>query len=193
MDVIDEDSVEAGLAQVTQVLGGLDIVVTAAGVTVIGGAELISVADWRRVIDVNLTGTWLVASRAARHMLSSAAEGSIITMSSQYAAIVGRQTQAAYYASKAGVTNLTRAMAVEYGRRGIRVNSIAPGPFYPTAMTRGLLDDPDKLAWLAQRTILGRLGEPEGDIGGAVVFLASVSSRYITGQVLCVDGGWTAW
>ena len=120
-------------------------------------------------------------------MVSNPTGGSIITFASQYSSIAGSQLQAPYYASKGGVANLTRALAVEYGRRGIRVNAIAPGPFHPTQMTAFL--DEDRLRWLAERTALGRVGNPKSDIGGSVVFLASAASSYVTGQVLHVDGG----
>jgi gluconate 5-dehydrogenase len=101
--------------------------------------------------------------------------------------------ESAYYASKAGIANVTRALAAELGPHGITVNCVAPGVFYPTQMTAALADSPEQLAWFSQRTMLGRLGDPDHDIAGPVILLASEASAYMTGQVVYVDGGWSAW
>jgi NAD(P)-dependent dehydrogenase (short-subunit alcohol dehydrogenase family) len=151
-----------------------------------------SVADWQRVLETNLTGTWLTARAVARDMVSRG-YGRIVTTASIYARIVGPIPEPAYYASKAGVANLTRGLAAEWGRGGITVNCVAPGVFFPTQMTQALADDPGRLQEMGQRTLLGRLGDPATDLGPTIVWLASDAAQYVTGQVIYVDGGWTAW
>jgi gluconate 5-dehydrogenase len=119
--------------------------------------------------------------------------GKIITLGSIYTNIVGRIPEPAYYASKGGVANLTRGMAMELAPHGITANCIAPGTFYPTPMTAPLANNAERLAEMTDRTMLGRLGNPVTDLRGVVGFLASAASDYMTGQVVFVDGGWTAW
>jgi gluconate 5-dehydrogenase len=187
-DVTDEHSVGALAATV----GHADAVVNAAGVMLRKPVTETSPAEWRRVLEVNLTGTWLV-NRAFGGAMAARGHGKIINFASVYADRVGPVPESAYYASKAGVANLTRAMASEFGARGVQVNCLALGVFYPTQMTAPLGDAPDTLAWMTDRTLLKRLGDPERDLDGPVVLLASAASDYITGQVIYVDGGWSAW
>lgn len=189
-DISKEADVACLFERVTSELGGLDVVVHHAGVMLRGSALDTTVEAWQRVIDINLTGTWLV-NRAAASVLNSG--GSIINTSTLYAQMVGPIPESAYYASKAGVANLTRGLAMEWGRQGIRVNCLAPGVFYPTEMTTPLAATPERLEQMSARTMLGRLGDPEHDLVGAVAFLASDASRYVTGHLLYVDGGWSAW
>ena len=191
-DVTADDDVNAAVADVLARHGRIDILVHHAGVMMRSPSFETSVADWQRVIDVNLTGTWLVARAAARNMVERGS-GSIITTSSLYTAIVGPIPEPAYYASKAGVANLTRGLAAEWGLSGVTVNCLAPGVFFPTQMTQPLADDPGRLEQMSKRTLLGRLGDPAVDLGGTVVWLASDAARYVTGQVIYIDGGWTAW
>jgi NAD(P)-dependent dehydrogenase (short-subunit alcohol dehydrogenase family) len=141
-------------------------------------------------VRVNLTGSWLLAREVAPAM---SATGRIVNLSTVYAERVGPVPESAYYASKAGVANVTRALAAELGPRGITVNCLAPGVFYPTKMTAALGADPERLQWFADRTMLGRLGDPDTDFAGPLLLLASSASSYLTGQVLYVDGGWSAW
>jgi len=190
-DVTDEESVTAAVADAS-VEHGLDVVVNAAGVMVRKPVGETTLAEWRHVLDVNLTGTWLL-NRAAAVPMSEQAHGCIVNISSVYAERVGPVPESAYYASKAGVANLTRSMASELGRLGVRVNCLALGVFYPTNMTAPLKDDPGTLAWFEDRTLLKRLGDPARDLDGPLLLLASEASSYMTGQVIYVDGGWSAW
>lgn len=191
-DVVDPSQVDATVETAMGHFGRVDILVHHAGVMLRKDAWETTLEEWRRVIDVNLTGTWLVNRRVARAMKATG-KGKIINTSTLYTNIVGPLPESAYYASKAGVANLTRGLALEWGPLGITVNCLAPGVFYPTNMTAALAEQPERLEWMRRRTFLGRLGNPESDLRGVVVFLASDAADYVTGQVLFVDGGWTAW
>jgi gluconate 5-dehydrogenase len=191
-DVTDEASVTALLADVVAAHGRVDVLVNAAGVMLRKAADATTVEEFEHVVRVNLTGTWLLNREAGRHMAAQGG-GRIVNVSTVYAERVGPTPESAYYASKAGVANVTRALAAELGPHGVTVNCLAPGVFYPTAMTAPLAEQPDRLAWFAQRTMLGRLGDPEHDLDGPLLLLAGPASAYVTGQLLYVDGGWSAW
>ncbi|MBO0852393.1 MAG: SDR family oxidoreductase, partial [Nocardia sp.] len=189
---------EAGAADgvVAEVLGGcgrLDILVHHAGVMARGPSLETAIPDWQRILDVNITGTWLTARAAAAAMIEGGAGGRIVTTGSIYSTMVGPIPEPAYYASKAAVANLTRGLAAEWGPHGVTVNCVAPGVFYPTGMTAPLGDAPEVLARMTERTLLKRLGDPERDLRGVIALLTSDASAYLTGQTIYVDGGWTAW
>lgn len=190
VDVTDEASVRGLVARVLELHGRIDVLVNAAGVMLRKPYDETSVAEFEQVVRVNLTGTWLLAREVAPAM---DAGGRIVNLSTVYAERVGPIPEVAYYSSKAGVANLTRALAAELGPRGISVNCLAPGVFYPTKMTAALGADPERLRWFSERTMLGRLGDPDTDLAGPLLLLASGASSYVTGQVLYVDGGWSAW
>jgi NAD(P)-dependent dehydrogenase (short-subunit alcohol dehydrogenase family) len=189
-DVTDEKQVAEVFDAAVAGLGPVDILVHAAGIMLRKAAVETTLEEWSRVLEVNLTGTWLTNTAAARRMFDRG--GRIVNVSSVYTNIVGPLPEPAYYASKGGVAQLTRALAMEWSRRGINVNCIAPGVFYPTRMTEPLGETPEVLKAMEERTLLGRLGDPSRDLGGLVVFLASPASAYVTGQVIFVDGGWSA-
>ncbi len=192
MDITKEEEIDQAIDQVIARFGKLDILVNCSGVMLRKPTFDTSIEEWQRIIDVNLTGTWLLARRAARH-LTEQGHGKIINFSSLYSDMVGPLPEPAYYASKSGVVNLTRGLAMEWGKHNIQVNCIAPGVFFPTNMTGPLAEQQGRLEQMEERTLLGRLGDPKKDISGVVLFLASPASDYITGQKIAVDGGWSSW
>ena len=192
VDVTSEESVTRLVAEVVRRHGRIDVLVCAAGVMLRKELESTELVEWQRVLDVNLTGTWL-ANRAVATVMRGQGSGRIVNFSTVYAERVGPIPESAYYASKAGIANVTRAVASELGPSGVTVNCLAPAVFFPTRMTAPLADDPARLAWFTDRTMLRRLGDPEHDLAGPLLLLASKAGRYVTGQVLYVDGGWSAW
>lgn len=188
VDVTVLDDVERLAAEVEADFGPIDILVNNAGVNRRGPIETLSEADWDAVIDTNLKGPFL-CSRAFGPRMCARGWGRVINMSSIFGS-VGLADRTPYGSSKGGVTNLTRVLGLEWATRGVTVNAICPGPF-ATEMNRALLDDPEKYRAFVQKIPMGRWGELH-EITGAVVFLASDASSYITGSLLFVDGGWTA-
>ena len=168
--------------------GRLDVLVNAAGVNKRIPSLEVTEEDWDWILGVNLKGTFFT-SQAAGEVMVRQGKGSIINIASLLSA-VGIPTLAPYAASKTGVVGLTRVLAAEWGPQGVRVNAIAPG-YFRTKMTDRLFADPDWYARLKRQVPLGREGFPE-DLAGAAVFLASDASRYVTGQVIYVDGGYLA-
>lgn len=186
-DVTDEDAVIAGIRAI-EADGALDILVNNAGLQHREPMLQVSLENWERVIRTDLTSAFLVGRTAARAMVERGS-GAIVNICSVQTDLA-RPTIGAYTAAKGGLRNLTKAMTAEWAGSGVRVNGVAPG-YIRTELTQALVDDPQFNAWVLGRTPVGRWGEPE-DIGGAVVWLASDASRFVTGQVVFVDGGMTA-
>jgi 3-oxoacyl-[acyl-carrier protein] reductase len=183
VDVSDGDAVDAAVKQAVSEFGKIDILVNNAGINDDGLLIRMKLEQWRRVLDVNLTGAFHCTKAVARPMLKNEA-GRVINISSVIGQM-GNAGQANYAASKAGLIGFTKSIAKELGSRGITVNAIAPG-FITTDMTAEMSED--ARAQLLQNIPLGALGEAE-DVAEAALFLASDAARYITGQVLNVDGG----
>lgn len=168
--------------------GQVDGLVNCAGVFDERTAFDTGLADLQRVLTINLTAGFEVARECAR-VMTAAGRGSIVLVSSQIG-VVGHPKASAYAASKGGVNGLTKALAVEFAARGVRVNAVAPGPVV-TPMTAAARADEEKHEFILAAVPLGRFGEP-ADISAAIQYLLSDAAAYVTGQVLCVDGGVTA-
>jgi Dehydrogenases with different specificities (related to short-chain alcohol dehydrogenases) len=188
-DVRQADAAPVSCAQVVEAWGRLDLLVNNAGVNRISPLETFPLEDWTFVLDVNLTSTLLFMQAAAQHMLPQG-RGTIINMAS-IAAARGVPGRAAYAAAKAAIISLSKSAAVEWAKRGIRVNAVAPG-FTETPMVRSVIESGGiALEPMLDRTPMGRLAAPP-EIANAVMFLAGEESSFVTGQVLYVDGGFMA-
>ena len=170
--------------------GGLDILVNNAGTTYPGPAETEPPDEFRRVIDVNLTSVF-VLSQLAFEPLSASGHGSIVNIASVLGLVASTPIkQASYTASKGGVVNLTRELACQWARKGVRVNALAPG-WFPSEMTVHMWGDDASERFVNSNAPLGREGH-DHELDGALLFLASDASSYVVGHTLLVDGGWTA-
>ncbi|MBO0735623.1 MAG: glucose 1-dehydrogenase [Alphaproteobacteria bacterium] len=187
LDVRDRTAVDATVAATVRQFGRLDVLVDCAGVSHTADFLGLDAGEWDRVIAVNLTGMFHLGQAAARQIVQQGGGGSIINVTSQLAE-VARPERAAYVASKGGGRSLTHAMALELAPHGIRVNAIAPGPTL-TGLTRASYADPERRRTTIAQIPLGRLGQPE-DIVGAILFLSSDESGWMTGATLTVDGGY---
>ena len=185
-DVADEKAVVAAFEHFDAAGVDIDILVNNAGIQFRKPMVDLATDEWRRVIEIHLTGSFQVGREAARRMIARGRGGKIINIAS-LASEVARATIAPYVAAKGGVRMLTRSMAAEWAKHDIQANAIGPG-YIATEMNRALLDDPKFDAWVKGRTPSGRWGKPE-DLIGVTVFLASPASDYVNGQIIYVDGG----
>jgi gluconate 5-dehydrogenase len=183
-DVTDEQAVAAGVAR----LGPVDVLVNNAGIALRKPLVELTPADWRLVLETNLTSAFLVSRAVAPGMLERG-RGKIVNVCS-LGAELARETNGPYAAAKAGLKLLTQTMCAEWARHGIQANAIGPG-YFRTDLTAPLQADAGFDAWVRARVPAGRWGDPD-ELAGAVVFLASAASDYVNGQVLYVDGGLVA-
>jgi NAD(P)-dependent dehydrogenase (short-subunit alcohol dehydrogenase family) len=190
LDVTDEQAIAHVFEAVVAAHGRLDMLINNAGIAIRRPAIELELDDWHRVLDVNLTGVFLCARHAARHMIA-AGGGRIVNMASIMGfSGGGLYPNASYQSSKGAVVNLTRALAVEWAPHNIRVNAVAP-TWTRTRLISGLTENPEIVAALESLMPLGRLADPE-DIVGAVLFLVSQAAAMVTGHTLPVDGGFLA-
>ena len=187
LDVADEASVERGFKRIAEAHGGIDVLFNNAGITMRRPSVGLSLADWERVVAVNMTGVFLCARTAARLMIAGRG-GSIVNMASVMGLSGSRVLpDISYQATKGAIVNMTRALALEWAKAGIRVNAMAPA-WVRTDFIKWLLDRPELVKRMNAMMPLGRLAEPS-DVVGAVLFLASPASAMVTGHTLPVDGG----
>jgi NAD(P)-dependent dehydrogenase (short-subunit alcohol dehydrogenase family) len=191
-DVTSADDVAAAFAGVSERLGSPSLLVNAAGITVWEDSLDATPESWRRVIDINLTGTFLCCQALGRACRDDGHPGAIVNVSSMSGRVVNvPQHQTSYNASKAAVDQLTKSLAVEWAELGVRVNAVAPG-YFLSDMTRQFTESNPELAERWREMIpAGRMGEPQ-DLDALVVYLCSDASAYIVGQSIVIDGAYTA-
>lgn len=177
------------MAETIAAEGPFDVLVNSAGLARHAPATKTTMADFDAAFAVNVRGAYFLARAVARGLITAGRPGSIITISSQMAH-VGGVDRAVYSATKHAVEGFTKSMAIEWGPRGIRVNTICP-TFIRTALTEQTFANPERVRWITEKIKLGRIGSVE-DIMGATVYLATDAAAMVTGTALMVDGGWTA-
>jgi NAD(P)-dependent dehydrogenase (short-subunit alcohol dehydrogenase family) len=191
LDVTDTASIRGAVQAAVDKLGSLDVMVCNAGRNVRKPTLEVTEADWDAVVDVNLRGVFFTAQAAGAQMVRQGRGGKIVSIASIMGLVGSARASAAYCASKAGVVNLTRVLAIDWAKHNIQVNSVAP-TYVLTPLTEDIFSDASYLQSVLDRTPNGKLATPES-IADAVVFLASPKADMITGITLPVDGGWTAW
>ncbi len=188
-DITSPDACEALVTAAVERLGRLDILVNNAGTNVRKSALEITPDEYDFVIQTNLKG-YFNGARAAGRRFVEQGSGKVINISSILGS-VALPNQAAYASSKGAIDQLTKVLAIEWATANVQVNGLAP-TYFETDLTRPLYDDPERKAFIEERTPMGRWGQPH-ELAGAVIFLASDASDFVTGQTILVDGGWTAW
>ena len=191
LDVRDQASVEAALATASAALPGLDVLVNNAGVPSPGKPAVeLTRAEWEQIISVNLTGQFFMSAAMGRMLIAAGRPGCVVSLASTHGT-VGFAGASAYGIAKAGISHMTRMLAIEWASHNIRVNAIAPGTTATESRAR-VLTDPERRERMLSRIPLGRFGTAE-EMAGAIRYLVSPIASYITGQILLLDGGLTAY
>ncbi len=189
-DLLDDEACAALPAKAAAALGGLDALACCAGIFFKKLSDDMSLDEWRQTLALNLDATFVLTRAAIAHMRAArTGDASVVVISSQIG-LVGHARGAAYAASKAGLNGMVRSLALEWATEGVRINAVGPGPI-ATPMVATTMADPVALAAMQASIPMARLGQPE-EIGEVVSFLLSQRASFITGQILCADGGFTA-
>jgi 2-keto-3-deoxy-L-fuconate dehydrogenase len=196
LDIANEEQVQHAIAQIVQEHGRLDILVNNAGVSHVGNILETSLQDWERVMRVNTTGTFLCSKYAIKQMVEQDPQGGVLVNIASVAGMIAVDRRFPYGASKGAVISMTRSIAIDFVKQGIRANAICPGtvhtPFVEGFLARDFPDTKDEVRQqMHARQPIGRMGRPD-EIASAALYLASDEAAFVTGSALVIDGGWTA-
>ena len=191
LDTRSQDNIEACMHEVVQAFGQVDLLVNNAGVLSRKAVVDITRSEWQAVMDVNLTGTFFMSQQMGRHLIGAKCKGGIISIASTHG-VLGIANTSAYGISKAGISHMTRMLAIEWAEHGIRVNAIAPGTTETPTRKQSLGADPVRRQMMIDRIPFKRFCT-EADVAGLASYLASPAADYVTGQTLLVDGGLTSY
>ena len=188
-DLTDLDGISALASTLWNAFGRVDVVVQAAGRQLRKASPDVTVAEWRAILDLNLSAPFLLSAALGKMMVESHVSGRHIFIGS-LASKIGLPNVVPYAATKSGIVGVVHGLAREWAADGVTVNAVLPG-YFDTELTRDLLSDPVRSNWVMSRIPMGRLGDPQ-DVASACLFFASDAAKYVTGETLAVDGGWLA-